>query len=132
MAIGERCELSRIASARASWQQVNGRKEREREKKGGQNAGRDGGIHEREGRETGAPVGGDEVTPTPRRGGSLGNLRELAATTDSVRFGVLAIDSQARRAVDGARSRVCMRNEYDVRPRYPRRRNPRNSRRRGV
>jgi len=84
-------------------------------KKGGQNAGRDGGIGEREGRETGAPIGGDKVTPTPRRGGSLGNLRELAATTDSVRFSVLAIDSQARRAVDGARSRVCMRNEYDVR-----------------
>lgn len=48
-------------------------------------------------------VGGDEVTP--RRGGSLENLRELAAVANSVRFGVLAIDSQARRA-DGARSRV--------------------------
>lgn len=49
-------------------------------------------------------------------GGSLGNLRELAAA-DSVRFGsrVLAIDSQARKAVDGARSRVCMQSEYDVR-----------------
>lgn len=75
---------------------------------------RGGGIGEREGRETGALVGGDEVTP--RRGGSLGNLRELtAAAADSVRFGVLAIDSQARWAVDGACTRVCMRSEYDVR-----------------
>lgn len=36
--------------------------------------------------------------------GVSGNLRELAVTTNSVRFSVLAIDSQAWRVVDGARS----------------------------
>lgn len=88
------------------------RQVREREKKR-RTKRRGGGIGEREGRETGALVGGDEVTP--RRGGSLGNLRELTAAADTVRFAVLAIDSQARWAVDGARTRVCTRSEYDAR-----------------
>jgi len=42
--------------------------EREREKNGEQDAERSGGIGERDGRETGALVGG---TATPRRSGSL-------------------------------------------------------------
>jgi len=55
------------------------------------------------GRETGAPIGGDEMAPAPRRGGRevFENLRESPLPSPTrLRF---AIDSQARKAVDGAR-----------------------------
>jgi len=55
------------------------------------------------GRETGAPIGGDEMAPAPRRGGRevFENLRESPPPSPTrLRF---AIDSQARKAVDSAR-----------------------------